>query len=302
MSVIVRIGALLAAGCLFLAAGVAEAGAARVAVAEGVSLRVVRSGAPSDRAPVIFVPGWSTDADIWAEQMRRLGGDREVIAFDPRSQGASSLTLGGNTPEQRARDLAVLVDRLQLSRPPVLVGWSQGVQDVTAYVGQFGDSRIAGVVLVDAAVSSGAPAASQRPEDVATLLGRLDLYVAHQPEYLKGMMQAIITRPQEPGVIEALVATGLRTPPSIGVAQLIADLYGADRSGALAGLRKPALIVAAAGSPERERMAALAAALADGRLEVVADAGHAVFLDQPDKFAAILSDFLARIDPQFRPA
>ncbi len=46
----------------------------------------------------------------------------------------------------------------------VLVGWSQGVQDVAAYVEQFGTDSIAGFVLVDSPLSSGPAEIKLHPE------------------------------------------------------------------------------------------------------------------------------------------
>jgi microsomal epoxide hydrolase len=44
-----------------------------------------------------------------------------VIAFDPRSQGESTKTTSGNTPEIRAQDLHALLERMGVQRP-VLIG------------------------------------------------------------------------------------------------------------------------------------------------------------------------------------
>jgi microsomal epoxide hydrolase len=267
-----------------------------VAVDAGVELRILRAGAETERAPVVFIPGWSFDADVWRAQMERFGRDRQVIAFDPRSQGRSSVVAWGNTPERRAEDLHAVIQSLGLSRPPVLVGWSQGVQDVAAYVERYGDEELAGVVLVDAAVSRGAAAIAAQPAEAAGQLRLLDIYLAHPRDYLRGMMAAIISRPQPSGFVDGLVETALRTPPSIGHSMLIADLYGADRTGSLARLTRPALVIASAQSPELEILRVQAAGLANGRLETVEDAGHAVFLDQPQRFGDLLQAFLDRLD------
>ena len=37
-----------------------------------VSLRVIESGQPESGATLVFIPGWSTGADIWREQINRF--------------------------------------------------------------------------------------------------------------------------------------------------------------------------------------------------------------------------------------
>ena len=52
----------------------------------------------------------------------------------------------------RAQDLHRLLEQLD-ARRPVLIGWSQGVQDLAAYIERYGTHDLAGLVLVDATVA-----------------------------------------------------------------------------------------------------------------------------------------------------
>src|SRR5438128_1601508 len=144
-----------------------DAGTARmVEVADGVSLRVIETGKAGGEPALVFIPGWSTGADIWNHQIDTFAKTHRVIAFDPRSQGDSTKTTRGNTPETRAQDLHALLEPLGVRRP-VLIGWSQGVQDVAAYVERYGSNDLAGIVLVDAAISDGADGIAARPQETA---------------------------------------------------------------------------------------------------------------------------------------
>ena len=105
----------------------------------------------------------SFTSQIWQTQLEHFEKNRRVIAIDPRSQGDSTKTDGDNTPEARARDLREIIQQLALKNV-VLVGWSQGVQDVAAYVEQFGTDSIAGFVLVDSPLSSGPAEIKLHPE------------------------------------------------------------------------------------------------------------------------------------------
>jgi non-heme chloroperoxidase len=281
------------AGALVHADPLPELQAHRVDVGGNVSLHVIeagkfRSGAPPD---IVFIPGWSTGADIWRRQIETFAKTNRVIAFDPRSEGESTKTTSGNTPETRAQDLHALLERLHVQRP-VLIGWSQGVQDVAAYVERYGTKDLAGIVLVDAAVSDGADGIGARPQEAAAQFKMFAIYQAHQQEYLGGMMRAIISKPQGDGMIEQLVNTGMKTPPDIGVAMLIADMFGVNRTAALKKIDCPTLIIASAKSDELVRQQAAANQITHARFEKIEDAAHAVFLDQPDHFNDLVKSFV----------
>jgi non-heme chloroperoxidase len=267
-------------------------GSARmVEVAQGVSLRVIEAGKPGPQPTLVFIPGWSTGADVWHHQIDTFAKTRRVVAFDPRSQGESTKTTSGNTPEMRAQDLHALLERARVRRP-VLIGWSQGVQDIAGYVERYASKDLAGIVLVDAAISDGAGGMAMRPDETAAQFKMFAVYQAHQKEYLGGMMRAIISKPQSDGTIDRLVATGKKTPPDIGVAMLVADMFGVDRTQALKKIDCPTLIVASAKSDELARQQAGAKQIPHSRFEKVEDAAHSVFLDQRKRFNELLEKFV----------
>ena len=265
-----------------------------VKVAEGVSLRLIEAGKPDGGPALVLIPGWSTGADIWRHQIEIFAKTHRVIAFDPRSEDESTKTTSGNTPETRAQDLHALLERLGVQRP-VLIGWSQGVQDIAAYVERYGTKDIAGIVLVDAAISDGADGMAARSQETAAQFKMFAVYQAHQREYLGGMMRAIISKPPSDDVIEGLVSTGMKTPPDIGVAMLVADMFGVNRTPALKKIDCPTLIIASAKSDELARQEAAANQIPHARFEKVEDAAHAVFVDQPDRFAELVESFLAKL-------
>src|SRR2546430_13932360 len=265
-----------------------------VNVADGVSLRVIESGKAGGEPALVFIPGWSTGADIWNHQIDTFAKTHRVIAFDPRSQGDSTKTTRGNTPETRAQDLHALLEPLGVRRP-VLIGWSQGVQDVAAYVERYGSNELAGIVLVDAAVSDGADGMVARPQGTAAQFKMFAIYQAHQREYLGGMMRAIISKPPGNGAIEGLVSTGMKTPADVGVAMLVADMFGVNRTAALRKIECPTLIIASAKSDELAREQTAANQIPYSRFEKIEDAAHAVFIDQPDRFDELVTDFVAKL-------
>jgi non-heme chloroperoxidase len=286
---------LLSMGLLVAPAALAVPHDAFVNVSPDVRIHVLVAGPASAKHPLVLIPGWRLTASIWKEQVAVFSKDRRVIVVDSRSQGDSSKTPEGDTPEQRARDLDAVLKQ-QKAGSIVLVGWSQGVQDVAAYVEQFGTASLAGIVLVDSTISNGADAISQSPNFAAQQLGRLARYAEDPKSYTRGMMHAIIKRALPQQVFDTLVADALKTPTAIGEAMLIADLFGVNRSSTLAKFDRPTLVIASSSSQELDAQKAMASTLLQGRIEIIEDAAHAVFVDQPEHFDQLLATFLSQID------
>ena len=263
-----------------------------------VSLRVIEAGQLGSRATLVFIPGWSTSADIWREQINRFARIYRVIAFDPRSQGKSTITTDGNTPEARAQDLHILLELLSVRRL-VLIGWSQGVEDVAAFINRYGTGDLSGIVLVDAAISLGAEGIAARgaQRQAAAQFETFAVYQANQREYLTGMMRAIVSKPQSNDTIEGLVTMGLKTPPDIGIAMRIADSFGVNRMPALKKIDCPTLSIASAKSGALAEQQAQAKQISHAHFEKIEDAAHAVFLDQPDRFNELVTSFVENLRP-----
>ncbi len=87
----------------------------------------------------------------------------------------------------------------------------------------------------------------------------------------------------------------MKTPADIGVAMLIADMFGVNRTPALKKIDCPTLIIASAKSDELARQQAAANQIPHARLEKIEDAAHAVFIDQPDRFDELVKSFVAKL-------
>jgi microsomal epoxide hydrolase len=265
-----------------------------ITVEPDVRIHYVDAGPRNAKNTLLFVPGWSMTTAVWREQIARFSSSARVVAIDPRSQGYSTITTKSNTPERRAQDIRQVMQTLGL-RDVVLIGWSQGVQDVAAYATAFNGEGIAGYVLVDSALGAGAAAAVAKPDDLKQQLERLALYSRYQKEYLRGMMNAIIRTPQGKANIDEYVEQGMRTPPDLGISMLVLDFIAVDRRAALEKFNRPTLVIAAADSGDIAAQREMATRIAGARFESIPDAGHAVFLDQPQRFYDVLADFVRQI-------
>ncbi|MCL6099585.1 MAG: alpha/beta hydrolase [Bacteroidetes bacterium] len=257
-----------------------------ITVSDEVTLRVIDAG-PHNAQTIVLIPGWPFTADIWNKQIEALGDCYHVIAFDPRSQGHSTILNHSNSPDDRAADIYNLIKKMNLNKP-ILVGWSQGVQDVAAYVLANGTEQISGIVLVDALVSGGV--AKLDCNAAAMTFGRMPMYVKYQREYLEGMMPYIFKKQLSPAELNTIVTSAMHTPTSIGVANLMLDFFGKDYRPAYKKINVPTLLIVAGTAPDKNEQ--LQQQIPNVTTAIVEGAGHAVFYDEPEKFNDALVKFL----------
>lgn len=100
--------------------------------------------------PVLLSHGWPLSSEAWAYELKVLADHGyRAIAHDRRGHGRSGRTSGGNDMDTYARDLASLVEQLDLTDLTV-VGHSTGGGEVVRYAAQHGKGRVTKVVTAGA--------------------------------------------------------------------------------------------------------------------------------------------------------
>jgi len=100
--------------------------------------------------PIVFSHGWPLSADDWDTQLLFfLQHGYRVIAHDRRGHGRSTQVSDGHDMDHYAADLAALTAHLDL-KDAIHVGHSTGGGEVTHYLGQHGESRVAKAALISA--------------------------------------------------------------------------------------------------------------------------------------------------------
>jgi len=243
---------------------------------DGVRLHYLEAGPPAGRT-IVLVPGWTMPAWIWAPQIAAFSHAYHVIAFDPRGQGKSDAPSWGYTPERRGQDIAELVALFHTK--VLLVGWSLGVLDSLAYLHQRGDAAVAGLVLVDNSVG----------EEPAPPPGRPTPRIPHA-RFMARFVRAMFHAPQPAAYLDRLTEASLRTPEPACRALLAYPVPRAYWREALYATDRPLLYVV------RPRFAAQAANVRRMRPNtetvVFANAGHALFVDEPGRFDAVVEGFI----------
>ncbi len=233
---------------------------------------------------ILFVPGWTMPGWIWEKQIEHFSKTHRVVAMDPRCQGESSQTTDGLSPAARARDIKAVVDQLHLA-PVILVGWSMGVGEGASYVDQFGTKDIAGIVFVDDVPGADVPAAVYK--DVMEFING---FVQNRRGATEPFVRSFFKKPQPEDYLKRVVEASLRTPTNTAVALLVGK-FGTDLRPVLKKIDKPTLIVAAK-SGFLNLIQAIQPQIAGSRLEIFEDAGHALFVDDAERFNSLLDEFL----------
>jgi len=246
---------------------------------DGAQLSVLDSG--SDGVPIVLVPGWCMPATIWRAQFDALAPRRRIVALDPRGQGESDITAGGYTADRRAADIAELVARWPRV---VLVGWSLAVLETLQMLDRHGAGRVAGLMLVDNSI--GEPP----PPPASDFLTRLR---TDRRATLERFIRAMFVRPPGEDRIASLLDGALRLPLDASV-QLLSYPYPREHWRAIA--RAVPVPLAYVVTPHLAPQAASLAAHRPGsRIEVFEQAGHALFVDQAERFNQLLETFAAAV-------
>jgi microsomal epoxide hydrolase len=236
-------------------------------------------------APIVFVPGWSMPASIYEPQLTHFSKTHRVIAFDPRSQGQSDIAQTGHEPERRARDLHELLEHEKLNGV-ILVGWSLGVLDALAYTHYHGVSRVRALVLIDNSVGEGTP---PKPGNLLKELAE------NRPLAVERFVRSMFHRPQSEAYYQALTASAMRTPYAVSVELLSYRrprefwrdaLYAADR---------PILYVVTPNFSGQARIVRRRGKQTE--TAVFSNAGHALFVDEPERFNRTVDRFLNHLPP-----
>ncbi len=159
-------------------------------------------------------------------------------------------------------------------------------------MGQFGEGKLAGLVLVDSPVSAGPAEVELRPEFIKQELGMIAIFAAHPKEYSEGMAAAIFKKPHDAAFIDRLVTDMMKTPASTAQAMLVMDMFAVDRRPILNKISKPTLIIAAADSPLFEAEKEMGTHITNSKFVSMEGVGHALFVDDPVKFNEVLEQFL----------
>jgi non-heme chloroperoxidase len=256
-----------------------------VTSADGAKIHYIEAGKGS---AILFVPGWTAPAWIWEKQITHFAEAHRVVAMDPRSQGESSQTAEGLYPAARARDIKAVVDQLKLA-PVVLVGWSMGAAELAAYVDQFGTDTLAGLVFVD-----GWAGRDYDPNTLPSMFQWVPGFQKDRPKWTEDFVRSnyLFKKPQSEEYVKRLTNALLQTPTNSAIAIWL-GYFVSDFRPALAKIDKPTLIIVAAQGLCGGVCEDMQKHIRGSRLEVLENVGHALFVDEAERFNSLLENFMS---------
>ncbi len=249
---------------------------------DGIRIHYLEAG--SGQA-IVFIPGWTMPAWIWQKQTDEFSKNYHVIAVDPRSQGESDQPTYGHMPETRSRDYKELVDHLGLKQP-VLVGWSMACGELVKYAEQFGTDNVGGLVLVD-----GFLADKLSPEMFGFATGWMNQLQLDRQKQADGFVRSMYKKPQTEEYLKRVINASTHVPADAAVVLIYNMIAVKDISAGLAKMNRPVLF---AYQPDSQASADfLKSKLGDKvRLERFDGDGHALFVDDQEKFNRVLEEFI----------
>ena len=263
---------------------------------DDVHLNVAVRQGPADGPVLLLLHGFTGSIATWQPHMEALAADCTTIAIDALGHGDS------DTPPDPRRyrmeyvvaDTLRIADQLGIDRFG-LVGYSMGGR-MALHIAAASD-RVTGLVLESASPGLATPAEREArvaaDEELATLLETegIDAFVERWERLPLFASQATLS---------PAARLALRTQRSSADPCGLANSLRGAGTGAqpplherLGGIRVPTLLIAGELDHKFVQIARqMHAALPDSRLETVAGAGHAVHLEDPPRWNALVRQFI----------
>ena len=254
---------------------------------DGVRLPYVEHG---DRAgtPVVFLHGITDSLRSFELVLPHLPPSIRALVPSQRGHGDADRPGGGYHPEEMARDVVAVLDRLQIERA-VLVGHSMG-SVISELVAARRPERVLGAVLVAAfAGYHGRPVINELVDAAMQLTDPVD------PRFVREFQQSTIARPVPPWFFDAAVAESLKLPARVWHAAFGAMLTLDPPP--LESIVAPTLILwgdrdAVVSRADQDE---LLARIRNARLTVYHGTGHALHWEEPERFASDVAAFVRSI-------
>jgi N-formylmaleamate deformylase len=253
--------------------------------AGGTNIHYLRSGGAGP--PLVLLHGLIGSGACWTPIARLLEADFDVVMPDARGHGKSGTPLHGYGYDDHAGDVVSLIRQLGLETPVVL-GHSMGGMTATVVASQLG-KLIGGVILADPTFLTPERQREVYESDIAEQHRRM---LSMSKDNLVADLRARHSH-RSPEMVELLVearfqtrrnAFEVLTPPNPDYRELVSAIC------------VPTLIVLGDNPVVSMETAEELQTLNSGvRIEQIANAGHGLAYDQPERFAAAVRLFLMSV-------
>ncbi len=251
-----------------------------------------RDGDRTAELPLLCIHGLGYERHGWGPGLARIAGEREVILLDNRGIGASDVPPGPYTVAQLAADAHAVLDAAGVERADVLgvsLGGMIAQELALTYPGSVG--RLVLACTTPGVRGHAMPARTVR---LFATIGGLEPATALRQLIENSLADSTVRR--RPELIEEVYRYRIAHPPALPGWQAQAAAGATfDALDRLEAIRAPTLVLHGTDDHVIDvRNAELLARRIDGaRVELVPDAGHLFFWEEPERFAASVLGFLA---------
>ncbi len=264
----------------------------RITGGGGVQLHLVETGNPKGR-PILFIHGFSQCAVAWNRQMNsELAKDYRLVAMDMRGHGLSDKPRDGYADSRLwAEDVDVAMQTLSLDHP-ILCGWSYGPLVILDYLRYYGEDGIGGLSFVGGITKLGSDQATSvlTSEFLSLVPGFFAEDVEESVRSLEGLLRLCFAREPSADDLRLMLEYNRSVPPYVRQALLSRSF---DNDDLLPKIRKPVLVMH--GTEDAVVKPAVVdqhkAGMAHAQIQMMANAGHAAFWDDPEMFNRRLRAF-----------
>ena len=240
--------------------------------------------------PFVLVHGHPFNRSMWRDQIAAFSPHYRVIAPDLRGYGETTVIPGKTRLEDFARDIAGLLDRLNVA-DIILGGLSMGGQIVLEFYHLFPE-RVRALILADTFAQLDTDEARQARYDTAERLMDEGMY-GYAEEVLPKMI-APITIAEQPQVAEHVLSMMRGTAPAGAAAALRGRSERRDYTPLLPEIAVPTLIVVGSDDAYTPVSDAefMRQRIPNSRMAVIERTGHMPNLERPDEFNRVVDEFL----------
>ena len=250
-----------------------------------------------------MVPGWSQTAEQYKYQLEGFSGKNHCVAIDMRGHGDSENVEYGYKMQRLAKDLYEFLSGLDL-RDVILMGHSLGCSVLWAYWELYGSERIEKLILIDqpAFMTINPEWDESEIEETGALFTTDELIETYnsltgpeEEEFSVGMIHDMFARKFPEEEDKWIIDCSMKLPRHLA-AKLIYNHAFQDWRDVIKRIDVPTLIVGAKGSQVNWKSQEWIHRQIPGSTLIIFEEEHNVkhfmFLENPEKFNRVVSEFI----------